>query len=64
MKAIVQGKQVVLPGNDDTMTSVFDCVGNEILITRLKTFEIPQKGLFILKIKNGQKESVQKIIIQ
>ena len=48
----------------DTKTIVYTALGKEILTTNSKTFEIKEKGLYILKVDNGENNSISKILIK
>ncbi len=60
----VTGNNILINSERDTKTIVYTALGKEILTTNSKTFEIKEKGLYILKVDNGENNSISKILIK
>jgi len=57
------GNQVNIVSEEKTLTKVYDAIGKELFQTRSQTFQITQKGLFIIKTYNTLCESVFKVLV-
>ena len=57
------GNQIDIESTETTSTSVFNCLGKEILSTQNKKFQLSQKGIYVIKVKANTDKLISKIII-
>ncbi len=60
----IVGNNISINSEKNTKTLVYTALGKEIMTTNSKSFEIKEKGLYILKIDNGESHSISKILIK
>ncbi len=59
----INKNKVTVDSEKNAKTTVYNMLGKEIISTNLKTFEISEKGFYILKIENSFRNSIVKILI-
>lgn len=64
MNIAISGNNVTINSDENLDVHVYNTLGNEILKTENKSFSVSQKGLFIIKVKTINNESISKIIIK
>jgi len=57
------GNQINIQSPNETSTTVFDYTGKVMFQTKNASFTISQNGIFIIKVKNLQSESVFKVFV-
>ncbi|MCE5331784.1 MAG: alpha/beta hydrolase fold domain-containing protein [Bacteroidales bacterium] len=60
----ISGNIISINSKELTKTKVYNSLGKELTMTESKTFELPGKGFYILKINDNNGESIKKILIK
>jgi len=60
---IIKNNTVTIDSQQDIKTTVYNTLGNEILATNAKSFQISTKGFYILKMEINNRTSIAKILI-
>ncbi len=58
----INGNNINIETSEKTETKVFDCMGRLIISTQNKSFNIPQNGLYIVKVKSTRQDAVFKVL--
>ena len=64
IKIKLTGNQITIESPDVTNTTVFDYMGKVMFQTGKTSFTISQNGIFIIKVKKLQSESVFKVFVK
>ncbi|MDO9634090.1 MAG: alpha/beta hydrolase fold domain-containing protein [Paludibacter sp.] len=59
----VSDRKITILSEEEISVTVLNALGKEMLITKDKTFSVPQNGFYILKIQIDKTDFVQKILI-
>lgn len=62
IKVTVTGNQVRIMSTEETLTRVYNAIGNELFQTNDQIFQITPKGVFIIKVESSHNESVFKVM--
>ena len=63
IKYRVSDRKITILSEDDISVTVLDVTGKQVLITKDKTFSVPQNGFYIFKIQIDKTDFVQKILV-
>ena len=63
IKYLVSERKITVLSEEETSVTVLDATGKQVLITKDKTFSVPQNGFYILKIQIDKTDFVQKILV-